>query len=67
MTVQELIDELSMSPRHLPVKVLLSEVYGGNDNMGNFCDEMVTTLSPDDAIEADRVRNQGSHVLILSK
>lgn len=63
MTVQELIDELAMHPKHQPVKVLLSSVMILPKN-GEPYEEHLTS---DDSIEADRVRNQGNHVLIISK
>jgi methanogenic corrinoid protein MtbC1 len=66
MNVEQVIEELSKYPRHLPVKVLLSEVYGGYVD-GQFNDEICMDLCPEDAIEADYVRYEGQFVLIESK
>ena len=66
MNVREVIEELSKYPQHLPVKVLLSEVYGGYCD-GQFVDDLVMDLCPEDAIEADYVRYEGQFVLIESK
>lgn len=67
MTNGELIDELSRYARHLPVKVLLSEVCGTMDADGKFMDDAVQILSPSDAIEADHVTHEGAFLLIESK
>lgn len=67
MTASDLIAELQRYPGHLPVKILLSEVIGGNDDSGNFNDELVQVLTPADAIEADRVIFEGTYLLIESK
>jgi len=67
MTVQQLIDELKLFPGYLPAKVLVTSVYGANDETGQFVDDLEIHLNPDDAIEAERVSHEGSHVLITSK
>lgn len=64
VTVADLIDELKRMPQHQPVKVLISEVYGGNDDTGQFNGEMVIPLNIEDAIEAYSVRWEGNFVLI---
>lgn len=64
MNVRDLIDELSRLPPHLPVKVLLSEVIMLPQEGG---EPYEVTLSAEDAIEADRVRYEGNHILIESR
>lgn len=67
MTVSELIAELQRQPPHQPVKVLLAEIYGGNNDRGEFVDDMVIPLTKDDAIDAHTVRNEGSYVLVIGE
>jgi hypothetical protein len=67
MTVADLIDELKRQPGYLPVKVVLTEIYGCYDDTGKFRDDKAMVLSPEDAIEADVVRHEGQFVLIQSK
>ncbi len=68
MNVRDLIDELSRMPQHVPVRVFVPMIYGGNDNQGQFNGEMEIPLSKDsDATEADIVRFEGNHVLIEGK
>ena len=67
MTVGELIDELRKQPQYLPVKVMLTEIYGTNDETGQFVDDLQVTLTSDDAIEAEYVRHEGTFILIVSK
>lgn len=67
MTVADLIDELKKYSPHLPVKVMLSEVYGGFNDSGEFVDDMRIPLTKEDALDADVVRHEGNHVLIESK
>lgn len=67
MTVAQLIEELNRQPAHLPVKVLLSKVFGARDERGEWNDGLVVELSDEDAIEAHIVRFEGSYVMIESK
>ena len=67
MTVSELIEELSKLPQYLPVKVMLTEVYGGNDEQGQFVDDLKMNLTENDAIEAEYIRHEGTFILIVSK
>lgn len=62
MTVSELIRELQAMPPQLPVRVLLSGVWIG-DESGYHEIELIEL----DAIEADMVRHCGPYVLIESK
>lgn len=65
MNVQDLIDELSKMPPHLPVRVFIPTVYGGNDGDGNFDPDLEVHLSKDcDSWDADKVRYEGGHILI---
>jgi hypothetical protein len=63
----DLIDELSRYPRHLPVKVVISEIYGAQDLAGDFNDEYRIELNREDAIEAEAVVHEGAFLLIESK
>jgi len=67
MTVQQLIDELKLFPGYLPAKVVVTTIYGTNDEIGQFRDDLEVNLSPEDAIEADRVSHEGAFILITSK
>ena len=67
MTVKDLIEELNRLPAYLPVKVMLSEVYGVYDETGQFRDDAQITLTADDAIEADPVTHEGNFILVRSK
>lgn len=67
MTVDQLIEELKLFPGYLPAKVVVTEIYGANDETGQFRDDLQTILTADDAIEADRVSHEGTFILITSK
>jgi len=67
MTVGELIDELSKQPKYLPVKVMLTEVYGCYDETGQFVDDKPMALNENDAIEAEYIRHEGTFILVVSK
>lgn len=63
MTVAEAIAELQRLPPHLPVKVALSNIWMVDDHGEPY----ELHLDRNDAIEADTVRYEGSHVLIESR
>lgn len=63
----DLIDELSRYPRHLPVKVVLSEICGGGDAQEINDDAPPIKLCKEDAIEAAFVTHEGAFLLIESK
>jgi hypothetical protein len=63
VTVADLIAELQRYPGHLPVKVAISEVACPNESG----DIRFHFLTRDDAIEAEAVVFEGTHVLLESK
>ena len=67
MTVGDLVEELKKQPQYLPVKVMLTEIYGTNNEQGQFVDDLKVNLTEQDAIEAEYVRHEGTFILIVSK
>lgn len=61
MTVSEVIAELQRWPGHLPVLVLMSEVWMTSPERG---DDFVK-LSDGEAIDATDVRYEGSYVVVI--
>jgi hypothetical protein len=64
VSVADLIEELKKYPPYIPVKVLTSHVITGPESGGEAVE---IDLGPEDALEADVVIFEGSHVLIESK
>jgi hypothetical protein len=60
VTNQQLQDELARYPGHLPVRVVMREVYVCNDQVG----ELRFDMDSSDASEADDVRFEGAYILI---
>lgn len=60
MTNRQLQDELARYPGHLPVRVVMREVFVFNDLAG----DLRIDLDSSDSSEADDVRFEGSCILI---
>jgi hypothetical protein len=59
MRVEQLIEELSRLPGHLPVTAVLGEVYIADESGG-----AMVTLCHEDSLEVTDVRNEGNQVLL---
>ena len=57
MNVQQLIQELQQLPQHLPVRLLMSDVYHPECEYGNPLDESNAQL-------LDRARLAGGYILL---